>query len=74
MPSPTRWFNSDPNKKGRGRGVYYLRGDGYYSKYSIERDRVKKSKGYKKSKVGIDRQGKKKGSTIRHTGDGILPR
>lgn len=69
MPSPLRFFRVDPNKKGRGRGVYYLRGKGVYSKYNIERDRFIKAKNYKIHKIGLPRA-----STIKHTGDGRLPR
>jgi hypothetical protein len=69
MVSPLRFFKKDPNGTGRGRGVYYLRGKGIYSKYSIERDRKIKAKGYSKSKTGLP-----KASSILHTGDGNLPR
>ena len=31
----------DPNKRGRGSGLYYHRGRGYYSKYSRKRDSMK---------------------------------
>lgn len=31
----------DPNRRGRGPGVYYHRGHGYYSKYSETRDILK---------------------------------
>ena len=69
MPSPLRFFRKDPNKLGRGRGIYYLRSSGYFSKYSIERDRKIKAKGYSVDKVGIPRK-----SSITHTSDGRLPR
>jgi len=69
MVSPLRFFKNDPNKSGRGSGVYYLRGHNYYSKYSIQRDRKKLSKGYQINKIGIP-----KGSSILHTSDGRLPR
>jgi len=69
MVSPLRYFKNDPNKMGRGPGVYYLRGNGYYSQYSIQRDRKKLSKGYQLNKVGSP-----KGSSILHTSDGNLPR
>jgi len=69
MPSPLRFFRSDPNKKGRGKGIYYLRAGGYFSMYDIERDRRKKSKGWKKNRVGAPKK-----SSILHTSDGDLPR
>jgi len=69
MVSPLRFFKTDPNKLGRGKGVYYLRGKGYYSKYSVERDRKIKAKGWNLNKVGSPR-----GSSILHTSDGRLPR
>ena len=69
MVTPLKFFRSDPNKKGRGRGVYYHRGKGIYSKYSIERDSKIKAKGYRTNKIGLP-----KNSSIRHTGDGRLSR
>jgi len=73
MVTPLRFFRTDPNKKGRGQGVYYRRttkgGTIIYSKYDIERDKKIKAKGWKASRVGLP--GK---SRIRHTGDGKLPR
>lgn len=79
MPSPTRIFMRDPNKLGRGKGIYYYRGTykskkhgtikGYYSKYNIERDAKIKAKGYKTHKVGLPVK-----SRIKHAGDGRLPR
>ena len=44
MPGPLIRRKTDPNKKGRGAGVYYHRGKGVYSKYSKDRDRKKHSK------------------------------
>ncbi len=38
MPGKLRYFRSDPNKKGRGPGFYYHRGNGIFSKYSFRRD------------------------------------
>ena len=38
MPGPLTYFKRDPNRKGRGPGVYYHRGHGVYSKYSVPRD------------------------------------
>jgi len=69
MPSPLRFFRSDPNKLGRGRGIYYLRGKGYFSKYDLERDKKIKAKGWNLNKIGLPRA-----SSILHTGDGRLPR
>ncbi len=78
MPAVLRFFKSDPNKLGRGRGVYYRRGPkykgksyvkdgGYYSIYSIARDKAIKAKGWKKHRVGLPAT-----SSIKHTSDGIL--
>lgn len=53
MVTPIKFFKRDPNNKGRGAGVYYHRGDGYYSKYSRERDRKKKSMGWKVDLIGL---------------------
>ena len=69
MPSSLKFFRSDPNGKGRGRGIYYHRGHGVYSKYSVERDRKIKAKGYRIDKVGLPAKAK-----TRHTGDGRLRR
>lgn len=69
MPSSLKYFKKDPNGKGRGAGVYYLRGNGYYSKYSTVRDSKIKAKGYKTHKVGLPKK-----SSIKHTSDGKLPR
>jgi len=69
MPAGMRFFKTDPNKQGRGRGVYYHRGKGVYSKYDIKRDKKIKAKGYKKHKTGLPLK-----SRILHTGDGVLPR
>jgi len=69
MPSPLRFFKRDPNGNGRGRGVYYHRGKGIYSKYNIERDRKIKARGYRLHKIGLPKM-----SSILHTGDGNLPR
>ena len=67
MPSRLIRFNTDPQKKGRGAGVYYHRGKGIYSKYDPERDALIKASGYKIDKIGIP--SKSKG---RHLGDGKL--
>ena len=68
MPTRLQRRGSDPNNKGRGSGVYYHRGNGVYSKYSVERDKKIIAKGFKLSKVGLP-----KTSKILHTGDGQLP-
>jgi len=39
-----KWFSRDPNGRGRGAGYYYHRGHGYYSKYSVKRDRGKRAR------------------------------
>jgi len=80
MPAALKFFRSDPNKLGRGKGVYYRRGNyykgkdygvngGYYSQYSIARDKKIKAKGYDLSKVGLPKRSK-----ILHSSDGRLPR
>ena len=80
MPSPTRFFTKDPNKMGRGTGVYYKRGQfepktpfksyegSYFSKFNIDRDFKIKAKGWKINKVGIRYDGK--ATSIPHAGDG----
>jgi len=81
MPSPLKFFGADPNKLKRGRGLYYLRGNGYYSKYDPTvngRDAKIKAKGWKKSIVGKLKKGQKSriGGTnvaaIQHSTDGVL--
>lgn len=77
MVSPLKFFKRDPNGLGRGEGIYYLRGNKYYSKYNPSRDSKIKAKGYKQSKVGYSinkRTGKRQGSSIQHTTDGKLNR
>jgi hypothetical protein len=69
MPSPLENFGIDPNKKGRGSGLYYLRGNGMYSKYHIHRDSMIKANGWQKSPIGLPKK-----SSIRHAGDGIVRR
>ncbi len=44
MLGPLQKRKRDPNAKGRGKGLYYHRGNGVYSKYSGVRDAKKKSK------------------------------
>jgi len=41
---PLKKFSSDPNKLGRGPGMYYHRGNGKYSKYQEHKDAKRKSK------------------------------
>lgn len=67
MVSVIKYFTSDPNHQGRGAGVYYLRGHGIYSKYSVQRDKNKLSTGWRVSKVGVP-----KGTRIPQVGDGKL--
>ena len=69
MPGSLKYYRRDPNKKGRGTGLYYHRGNGVYSKYSQKRDKKKKSKGWK-----VDKIGKPDSTRIPHTSDGVLPR
>jgi len=69
MPSPLRIFGKDPNDLGRGRGLYYLRGHGYFSKYNPFRDAKIKAKGWRIHKIGLPRS-----TSIPHAGDGRLPR
>lgn len=68
IPTRLKFFSIDPQKKGRGKGVYYHRGKGIWSMYSIDRDMKKLSKGWKINKVGLP-----KGTKIPHTSDGRLP-
>lgn len=67
MVSVIKYFARDPNGKGRGAGVYYLRGHGYYSKYSRQRDAEKLSKNWKIDKVGLPKK-----TRIPQVGDGRL--
>jgi len=69
MPAGLKFFSRDPNDKGRGKGVYYHRGNGIYSKYDHKRDEKIKAKGWKVHKIGLP-----KGTRIPHAGDGRLPR
>jgi len=62
-------LKTDPNKLGRGAGVYYHRGKGYYSKYDPKRDMKIKAKGFNIHKIGLPSMSK-----ILHTSDGKLPR
>jgi hypothetical protein len=67
MVSPIKYFSKDPNGWGRGEGVYYLRGHKVYSKYSRERDKRKKSKGWQVNPIGLP-----KNTKIPHVSDGKL--
>ena len=67
MPSRLVKWNTDPQKKGRGAGVYYHRGKGVYSKYSPDRDAMIEASGFKIDKIGIPSRSKG-----RHLGDGNL--
>jgi len=77
MPGGIKFFEKDPNKK-KGRydikpkGVYYHRGHGKWSKYSIEKDVFKKASGWRIDVVGLI-HGKRR-SRIPQTSDGNLPR
>ena len=53
MPTRIKAYRKDPNNLGRGEGVYYHRGHGYYSKYSKIRDKNKLSRGWKVDVIGI---------------------
>ena len=67
MPTPIKFFKDDPNKKGRGPGIYYHRGHGYYSQYSIARDKARKSEGWEEDKVGLPRD-----TRYPHISDGYI--
>jgi hypothetical protein len=78
MPGGLRYFTKDPNGKiGRWdvnpRGVFYYRGHGKWSKYGIERDMHKLSRGWKVDVVGLYR-GKRGKSHIPQVSDGNLGR
>jgi len=75
MPGSLWLRNKDPNGKGRGKGIYYHRGNGVWSKYQIgpnSRDAKIKAKGWRKSKTGVNTKGKP--SRIAHAGDGVKGR
>jgi len=71
MPGPIYVMRIDPNKLGRGPGNYYHRGHGYYSKYSVERDKKIKARNYKIDPVGRV-MGTNKYSMKRQAHDGFL--
>jgi len=53
MVTPIKQFKKDPNGLGRGDGIYYHRGKGYYSKYSRTRDANRKSTGHNIDPIGL---------------------
>lgn len=57
MVGSLKYFKSDPNRNGRGAGLYYHRGHGYFSKYSRDRDKKRRSKTLVKN------------HKVRHTGE-----
>lgn len=69
MPTPIKYFNKDPNGLGRGAGVYYHRGHGYYSQYSRARDAHRLSTGWKVDVIGVP-----KATRFPHIGDGKIIR
>lgn len=79
MPGTLRQFTHDPNYNrgpekyrvavNRGPGVYYHRGNGWFSKYDPARDAKIVAKGFNIHKIGLP-----VGSKIRQAGDGYLPR
>ena len=69
MVTPLRYFKVDPNGLGRGAGIYYHRGHGIFSKYDIQVDYNRKSKGYRINPVGLPKK-----SSFLHTGDGNIPK
>jgi len=68
MPGPLKRYKRDPNGKGRGGGLYYHRGNGVYSKYSMGKDRKKKS-GAKYGKRKMFKRGKVGSGPLKHTHD-----
>ena len=73
MPANLRFYNRDPNGLGRGRGVYYHRGHGYWSKYDVGRDAKIQARGCRTHKTGLSKT-TGKASKIAQAGDGKLPR
>ena len=67
MPSRLIRWKTDPQKNGRGPGLYYHRGKGIYSKYSPDRDAKILKTGHKIDKIGIPSRSKG-----RHLSDGNL--
>jgi hypothetical protein len=70
MPTTLKYYKRDPNGLKRGEGLYYHRGKGYHSKYSLGRDKKIKAKGYRTNKTGISPSGK--ASRLAHTTDGKI--
>lgn len=69
MVTPIKYFKTDPNKLGRGAGVYYHRGNGYYSRYSRTRDAKIKSTGWKVDVIGLP-----KATRYPQISDGVIHR
>ena len=69
MVTPIKYFKKDPNNLNRGVGAYYHRGHGYYSKYSLQRDKNRLSTGWKVDVVGLP-----KATKWPQIGDGIINR
>jgi hypothetical protein len=69
MVTPLKYFKQDPNRLGRGEGIYYHRGHGYYSKYSTHRDFMIQARGYGVDHIGVPRK-----SSYIHTTDGRIRR
>ena len=67
MVTPIKHFKRDPNGLGRGEGIYYHRGHGYYSQYSRKRDEARHSKGWKTNAIGVP-----KATRFPQIGDGII--
>ena len=61
MPGPLEYRKTDPNKKGRGAGWYYLRGKGVYSRYSTKRDA-----NYKQSKPKGSKRDARPGTSTKY--------
>lgn len=81
MVGPLKYFKRDPNGKGRGAGWYYHRGNGYYSKYSLARDRKHKTARKVRMWGATARLYKKKhrpglvgSGPYKHTTDGVTKR
>ncbi len=70
MVGPLRFFERDPEGKGRGRGWYYHRGKGKWSKYSAARDKNYRASLRRKRKKSKDwRVGAVGSGPYRHTHD-----
>jgi len=62
MVGPLKWYDRDPEGKGRGPGYYYHRGKGRYSKYSRLRDMRYRSR--------LGKRGRRKWHRPRKVGSG----